>query len=245
MSSMHILVGKLMKVEINHPNSALVKLMENPEQIITLDANFLIPPDRKGITERTIRFKHFQEIWLDPIFSAFSNLAIHEAVYDELVDASLRKYIDRKKDCRPSEIIIHSDSTLSVVEEGLRESIEGRLAPRTRYDPLLDNKDDRGEVKSLAFIAVKNLLYFAAHDNNAILLIEKAEEWLTGLDNIQAIRMYELIYYLFRSGKTDKKAMKMLYKYQYFLTGLEKKQNPEWGDFAVLMDKHYDKYFEK
>jgi hypothetical protein len=33
-------------------------------------------------------------------------------------------------------------------------------------------------------IAVKGLLYFAAHDNNAIQLIEKSAEWSTGLHPI-------------------------------------------------------------
>ena len=72
----------------------------------------------------------------------------------------------------------------------LRDSIEEKNYPHTKYDPLLDNKDDRGEVKSLAYIAVKELLYFAANDSNAIQLIEKAEEWETSLDNVQAIQMY-------------------------------------------------------
>jgi hypothetical protein len=84
-------------------------------------------------------------------------------------------------------------------EQILRNSIEGKIYPLTKYDPMLDNKDDRGEVKSLSYIAVKGLPYFAAHDSNAIQLIEKAETWRTGLDNVQAIKMYELIFYHFLS----------------------------------------------
>jgi len=102
----------------------------------------------------------------------------------------------------------------------------------------------RGEVKSLSFIAVKGLLYFAAHDNNAIQLIEKSEEWSTGLDNVQAIKMYELIYYLYGNDLADKTAMKMLYKYQYYLTDREKSTNPNWGDFSSTMDNLYASYFK-
>jgi hypothetical protein len=111
-------------------------------------------------------------------------------VYDELVVANLREYVQALKDENPPRIIIHSDTTLNEVERILRDSIEEKIYPHTNYDPKLNNKDDRGEVKSLSYIAVKGLLYFAAHDNNALQLIEKAEEWSTGLDNVKAIQMY-------------------------------------------------------
>jgi rRNA-processing protein FCF1 len=78
----------MLKINLTHPNPALISIIENPEQIITLDANFLIAPDRRPITKRGIGFEQFNEIWLDPIFSVFPNLAIHESVYDELVGIS-------------------------------------------------------------------------------------------------------------------------------------------------------------
>ncbi|SFH79462.1 hypothetical protein SAMN05192551_10372 [Tindallia magadiensis] len=233
-----------MKINLENPNPALISIIENPEQIITLDANFLIAPDRRPITKRGIRFEQFTEIWLDPIFSTFPKLAIHEAVYDELVGISPQNYVEAKRDNDPPEIIIHTDSSLNEVEKVLRDAIETRIASHTKYEPLLDNKDDRGEVKSLSYIAVKGLLYFAANDHNAIQLIEKSEEWSTGLDNVQAIKMYELIYYLYKNDLADKTAMKMIYKYQYYLTDREKSTNPGWGDFSFSMDKLYESYFK-
>jgi hypothetical protein len=235
----------MMKISLAHQNPVFLSIMNDPHQIITLDANFLIAPDRRPLTKIGIRFQQYQEIWLEPIFTAFPNLAIHEAVYDELVGISPQKYIDAKRDRIPPAIIIHKDSSLSETEKILRDTIEDRIVPRTKYEPLLDNKDDRGEVKSLSFIAVKGLLYFAAHDNNAIQLIEKSEEWSTGLDNISAIKMYELIYYLFKKDLADRIAMKMLYKYQYYLTNHEKTTNPGWGDFISSMDGLYASYFMK
>lgn len=104
---------------------------------------------------------------------------------------------------------------------------------------MIDNKDDRGEVKSLSYIAVKGLLYFAAHDNNAIQLIEKSKEWSTGLNNVQAIQMYELIYYLYGKDLGDKKSLRILYKYQYSMTNFEKNINPEWGEFTTQMNNIY------
>lgn len=165
-----------MKVNISDANPALVSLFENPNQVISLDANILIPPNRNRICKMGFGYPLFKDIWLDPL---------------------------------------------------------------TNYDPKLDNKDDRGEVKSLSYIAVKGLLYFAAHDNTALQLIEKASLWSTGLDNVQAIHMYELIYYLYSNSLADKKSLRMLYKYQYYLTDREKATNLEWGEFIKMMGTLY------
>ncbi len=194
-----------MKVDLTSPNPALESIFSNPNQIITLDANFLIPPDRSNYAKRTFDFQIFKRIWLEPIFKTFPNLAIHEAVYDELVLLSVKSYVDTNINAIPTQLLIHKDSSLTPEEQMLRDSIEDKIYPLTKYDPMLDNKDDRGEVKSLAYIAVKGLLYFAAHDSNAIQLIEKAEEWGTGLDNVNAIKMYELIFYLYKTNTSSKR----------------------------------------
>lgn len=232
-----------MKIHLSDPNTAFIGIIKNPKQTITLDANFLIPPDRTPITKSPIKFDQFKEIWLEPIFQAFPNLAIHEAVYAELVGHSPQNYIDQKMDPEAARLTLLKDTDLTEIELMLRDAIESRIVPRTKYEPLLDNKDDRGEVKSLAYIAVKELLYFAAHDHNALQLIEKAEEWSTGLDNVHAIRMFELIYYLYRKKMSDQTALKMLYKYQYYLTDREKNENPSWGNFHSEMDSIYKQYF--
>ncbi len=228
-----------MKININEVNPALISILNNPNQIITLDANFLIPPNRSSITRKGFEFPQFKKIWLDPIFTAFPRIAIHEAVYEELVNTSLREYVEILKAENPPRIIIHSDSELTDTEKILRDSIEDKIYQHTKYDPKLDNKDDRGEVKSLSYIAVKEFLYFAAHDNNALKLIEKAEQWSTGLDNVNAIHMYELIFYLYFKNLGDKASLRMLYKYQYHLTDYEKRTNPEWGEFTSAMESLY------
>lgn len=229
-----------MKINLRESNASLISIFENPNQIITLDANFLIPPDRSRIIKRGFDFPLFKKVWLDPIFTTFSMVAIHEAVYDELVTENLCNYVEALKSEDPPKIIIHTDSSLTDVERTLRDSIENKIYPHTNYDPNLDNKDDRGEVKSLSYIAVKGLLYFAAHDNNALQLIEKADQWSTGLDNVKAIHMYELIYFLYSNNLGDKKSLKMLYKYQYYLTSHEKQTNPEWGEFIKAMSVLYN-----
>ena len=121
----------------------------------------------------------------------------------------------------------------------LRDSVENKIFPFTQYDPQINNRQDRGEVKTLAFIAVKGLLYFAAHDFNALQLVEMAESWSTGLDTVQAIKMYEIIFYLRARNPSLQKFLKMLYKYQYYMTEKEKAMNPEWGSFIGSMEHLY------
>lgn len=228
-----------MKVDLTSSNPALESIFSNANQIITLDANFLIPPDRSKYAKISFDFEVFKRIWLNPIFKAFPNLAIHEAVYDEFHSTSVKLYVDTNINAIPTKLLVHKDSSLTLEEQMLKNSIEEKIYPLTKYDPMLDNRDDRGEVKSLSYIAVKGLPCFAAHDSNAIQLIEKAEEWTTGLDNIQAIQMYEIIFYLYRTNASDKKALRILYKYQYYLTKHKKDTNPEWGQFIEAMDALY------
>lgn len=61
-------------------------------------------------------------------------------------------------------LVIHQVEVLTNQEKVLRDTIEEKIYSLTKYDPILDSKDDRGEVKSLAYFAVKDLLYFAAHE---------------------------------------------------------------------------------
>jgi len=228
-----------MIVDLATKNPALVSLYDKPDQVITLDANFLIPPDRQMQSVKGIPFSLFQAFWLDPIFDTFPNLAIHEAVREELVSRDIKTFIQNKEDATPPQIIIHKDSELTSVEQMLRDSVETKIYPYTHYDPQLDNRADRGEVKTLAYIAVKGLLYFAAHDYNAIQLVEKAESWSTGLDTVQTIKMYEILFFLYVRHPSIKKYLKMLYKYQYFLTKKDKSMNPEWGVFIKDMASLY------
>jgi len=187
-----------MKINLASSNPALKSIFNEPYQIITLDANLLIPPDRSKYRVRAFPFNKYQQIWLDPIFETFPRLAIHEAVYEEIVSPSVKSYIDININKKPPRLIIHRDSSLTTEEQILRNSIEEKIYPHTKYDPILDNKNDRGEVKSLSYIAVKGLLYFAAHDSNAIQLIEKAEliphpspanqfEWKTAQDHLTSV----------------------------------------------------------
>lgn len=224
-----------MRVDIDTKNLALCKLFEDPEQTIFLDANFFIPPDRSCMGAKPITFEKYKEIWLEPIFDAFPNLAVHESVHDELVLDTVRNYANAKKSEIPSKLKIYYDDKLSIAEQSLMQTYIWKIAPFSKYIPEKDNAKDRGEIKSLSYMAVKGFLYFAANDNLPKNLIRSAEKLHTGLEDMGLFEMYDVIYYLYQTGKYNNKSLRLLYKYQYHLTNQEKKQNPEWGEFIEKM----------
>ena len=57
---------------------------------------------------------------------------------------------------------------------------------------------------------------------------------------MQIVQMYELIYYLYKTDGYDKEALRILYKYQYYLTSGDKRENPNWGSFIEQMDALYN-----
>ena len=230
-----------MKVDTKEVNPAFQSIIQNPGQKVFLDANFFIPPDRSEVAKvRAYSFTDFKECWLIPLLSEFTGLAIHESVYDELVADSVKEYADEQTSCIPSKLRIHYDSELSGLEGALRNTYINKIAVHSLYNPTRDNAKDRGEVRSLSFMAVKQFLYFAANDALPVRLIKDAAKLLTDLDDMQIVQMYELIYYLYKTGRYDNKALRILYKYQYYLTAGDKRINPEWGCFVEQMDLLYN-----
>lgn len=229
-----------MKVDTKEINPAFLSIIQNPSQKVFLDANFFIPPDRSKVARvKAYSFTDFKECWLIPLLNEFSGLVIHESVYDEVVADGVKNYIDEQVNDNPSKLKIHYDSELSSGEEALRNTYMNKIAVHSQYNPTRDNAKDRGEVRSLSFMAVKQYLFFAANDALPVRLIKNAAELDTGLDDMQIVQMYELIYYLYKTEKYDKKALRILYKYQYYLTPGDKRTNPEWGNFIEQMDVLY------
>lgn len=216
-----------MRVDLSKPNKALLSLIESYDQILPLDANLLIPTDRSLVLgkQAILDLSTYKKWWLDPLFKTFPYLAIHQAVYDEvIVKPDLARYIDGK--IQESVLIILNDEDLNETEEALCQTVEYKIAASTNYEPELNNKDDRGEVKSLAYIYVKDLLYFCSNDSNALRLVERAEELETNLEGLVTIKLYEIIYFLYKMKMTKIEYMRAMYKLHYWATSHEKRTNP-------------------
>ena len=235
-----------MKVNTAFANASFLNLVENKDQIVFLDANFFIPPDRSNcINVKPVKFDWYKEKWLEPLLNEFKGASIHESVYAELVDTIIKAFTDKNINSEPKRLTVFYNSELKENEKELMAFYVDKLAVHSQYDPDKDNAKDRGEVLSLSYMATKNYLFFAANDVLPIRLIRDADKLNTGLDDMGVIQMYELIYFLYRTNKYETKALRQLYKYQYYLTDAEKRMNPEWGIFIQKMDELYGEQMNK
>lgn len=230
-----------MIVDLTAPNPGFQALLGNPSDLVVVDANFYLPPDRiRAGAKHRYSFEEYKAIWIEPMHKSFPNLAIHEAVLAELVEDGPSDFAQVcLNSLTPPKLQLLSDSTLSPTEEAIRKTKESLIAKYTNYDPIRDNKDDRGEVKSLAHMGTVGYTFFSTNDAKALRLIEKADQLGTTLDDLQTVHFYEGIYFLFKSGAIERDAARNLYRYHYFLTKNEKRQNPSWEDFCIGMDKLY------
>ncbi|MBB6714402.1 hypothetical protein [Clostridium gasigenes] len=178
-----------MKVNLNEKNIGLVKILNNDFGEFLIDANIFIPPDRSGENTniKPVTFKYYKENWLIPFIEVFKPVGIHEAVYEEFKTNTVRSFINEQLNNPIPGVCIYEDSKLTYEESIIRVTIEEAIAKNTNYKPTFNNRDDKGEVKSLAYIATKSLLYFCSHDANAIRLIKHAEKLDTCLESVSTI----------------------------------------------------------
>jgi len=230
--------------KVNIPNNSFIDLLINKNQIVVIDANLIIPPDRSSINVKNssrliIPFVKYKTEFLEPLLKVFPNLAIHEAVYNELIENyEIKEYIDAKIENK--EMIILRDDELTSTEEFLRNTVESSIAQFTNYNPHIDNRNDRGEVKSLAYAVAKELVYFSTNDSNAISLITR-HELKPYLHSLGAIKVYELIYAI-RVFHGNSKMLRGLYKLLYYLTAQEKSLNHDWATFFDECEKAYSEF---
>lgn len=230
--------------EILIPNQSFIDFLNHRNQTVVIDANLIIPPDRSSLKKNSPRalsmdFNDYKDCFLEPLFKIIPNIAIHEAVYEEICNSrSIRTYIDYK--IENGEIVLLRDEDLSPTEDILRKTIEDNISQFTNYNSSIDNRNDRGEVKSISYSVAKGYIYFSTNDSNAISLIERSD-LQTFLHSLAAIRYYELIYSIkVKEGSSNK--LKFLYKLLYLLTKTEQAINPDWTTFNNNCDMHYGKY---
>ena len=127
-----------MDIKVDKVNEAFLSLVQNPNQLITLDANFFLLPNRYkdpklNIPDMPMVF--WITNWLDPLFACFQNLAIHEAVNDEIFSVQARDYVNAKLTSIPPTLFLHIDSQLSSEEWIIRNTKEALIAQNTKYIP--------------------------------------------------------------------------------------------------------------
>lgn len=228
-----------MIVDTNTANPALETIFADPSAVIFLDTNIFIAPDRKIPEYKGMSFTDYRAFFLDPLFESLDNLSIHESVFDEMVADSLRAFANEKMNCSPAKLKVYYDSALNKQEMALYTASVGQLAIQSGYQPSVDNSKDRGEVRSLAYMHTKSFLYISSSDNLVVRLVTQPDKYHSGLYDEEILRMYDLIYFLYRQGKYDKEGLRLMYRYLYHMTKQDAKKNPTWGEFITRMDNLY------
>ncbi|MFR8312616.1 MAG: hypothetical protein ACLVBP_09860 [Ruminococcus sp.] len=94
----------------------------------------------------------------------------------------------------------------------------------------------------MSFGGKRRLTVFAANDTLPIEFnSESGSRCRSKLDEMELLEMYDVIYYLYCTGRYSTEGLRLLYKYEYYLTKQEKKTNPSWGDFIAKMNIIYGK----
>jgi hypothetical protein len=238
---------KFKDVNLRQKNQGLITVLQNKNQLFLIDANIFIPPDRSKENSiiKPVEFEFYKKYWIEPFIDTFKPIGIHDAVFREFESNNIKTLIENRKNDIPPSIYIYYDTDLNEQELIVRATIESKIAKYTNYNPTLDNRDDRGEVKSLSYIATKQLMYFCSHDSNAIRLVEDSERLETSLEEVFTIKPYEVLYYFVKNGIGDADKLRVIYKYLYYLTTNDKKTNPSWGEFTEKMDTLYNDEIDK
>lgn len=115
-----------MKINVSEINTAFLSLIQNPDQIVFLDANVFIPPDKRnlGATDR-VHFPVYKNLLLTPLFQAFPPLSIHEAVDKEIIveNIEVRAFVDEKISDSTYHMTVYKDTDLDENSLSIRRYI--------------------------------------------------------------------------------------------------------------------------
>jgi len=190
---------------------------------------------------------------LDKLFCYFENILIHEAVYSEVLDQSVKIELDTisKKmnieyvtdfECTDNE----SKALFIKCDEELRETFD------------IENNHDFGEYKSLMYAKFNKVSFISTQDTTIWRLIIDSENF----KGMQCITVQHLAYYLYLNDYNNKQQTKRFYEnysreehaFKYFVKYMEQCGNeiPKYVEFEyerilnfkeLILD--YNKYYNE
>ena len=92
------------------------------------------------------------------MFNTFSNLSLHQAVKEEILNNKINRFLDKKISRNHCMLRVYNDKCLSDIEQALRNTFESEIRNYSYFSPELNSKKDLGEVKTLSFM-VTNTSY--------------------------------------------------------------------------------------
>lgn len=185
--------------------TALHNLWNKP---ILFDANIFMVGIEDGYSDTNCSFENMKQLYIQPLFESFTEIYIHNEVYNELDDDS-REFIDT-----------YVGKNVEIVDE------DGLYGTDPRYTTIFNNisshelvnyergrAKDRGEVYSLAYAAYHNMNYFCSKE----IMVDNVARELEDLKKIDIITfdvvvLSAYVFYAQKSDKTKSKALKAIYK---------------------------------
>ena len=185
-----------------------ISLKELHKKPIMLDANILMVGIEDRAKDPNCSFENMKNLYIIPLFACFSNILIHEKVYNEL-DAECRQLVDSYTD---HNITIVCEGDLYGVDLGCRRIIKNI----TKHDLVKyrrPSSKDCGEVFSLAYASYHGINYFSSKEimvDNIAREIKELEDIL--IITFDIVVLNALLYYNSQGITTHNKALKSIYK---------------------------------
>lgn len=149
--------------------------------------------------------ENMKKNWMDDVLSYFTNILLHEVVYNEL-DSDTRKIIDEH--VGKNITIVNDKDLMNSDPEFMRIFNEIHNHP-LMYAPFSKTKN-QGEVHSLAYACYYKIPFFSSKDSDACDVCNEIEDLqditIVGFETILGIA------YKTNPDKDKKKALKALYK---------------------------------
>lgn len=177
-------------------------------QPVMFDANIFMVGIENRQSDPNCSFENMKDVYMIPIFESFSQIFIHQMVYDELdneAKAFMNTYIGKN-------VIIVQDKKL-YGKDPLFTTIFNDIANHERVQYSLGSSKDRGEVYSLAYAVYHNINYFSSKE----IMVDDIAKELETLQNIEVITfdiiiLLAYIYHMSNGDTSKNKALKSIYK---------------------------------
>lgn len=185
--------------------TALHDLLNKP---ILFDANIFMVGIEDRYSNPQYSFENMKLLYIQPLFECFTDIYIHNEVYQEL-DDDARQLVDT-----------YVGKNVTIVDEN------GLYGKDPKYTTIFNNisshelvnykrgrSKDRGEVYSLAYAAYHNINYFCSREIMVDIVAGELED-LKDVDIItfDIIVLSAYIYYAHKNDNTNGKALKAIYK---------------------------------
>lgn len=185
--------------------TSLQELLDKP---ILFDANIFMVGAEKRPSNKNFSFQRMTEVYLKPLFESFSDIYVHQTVYDELDDEA-KAFV---KSYEGKNVTIVNEGSLHGTDP-LYTTIFNEISGHELVNYTRGDRKNRGEVYSLAYAAYYGMNYFCSRDAMAD-NVARELELLKDIDVItfDIILLVAYIYHAKKGDKTYVKALKSIYK---------------------------------